>query len=123
MQVPVHGVSQQTLSAQLLVSHSVPAEQDSPFSFLQTPLTHVLVPEQAPAGLLSGPDAIGVHVPTVGAMAQDWHSPAHASLQQRPSMHPPGVPHMAHGGDLQSPWPHGAPCVFCRTHWPEELQK
>jgi len=67
-----------------------------------------------------------VHVPFAVApcaVEQAWHAPEHMALQQKPSTHPPALPHSRQPLTLQSTVVlHAVPASFCCWHTPFSSQ-
>jgi hypothetical protein len=75
---PLQALLQQTVSAQLPLTHSVPAVHVCPVFFLQAPLAlQVLAPVQ-----LSGSSAFVTATQVPPGPVQDWHVPQDATVQQ-----------------------------------------
>jgi hypothetical protein len=110
-QSPVQALLQHTASTQLLLRHSVPMAQASPFADLQLPLpSHdIAAPEHIIVALVSScPAGLFEQVPTLPVTLQALHVPKHAVLQQTPSMQLP-LEHWAAAV-------HAAPLMSVATH-------
>jgi hypothetical protein len=101
-QAPLHAVSQQTVSAQLLLRHCPPVLQVWPFLSLQVPVpSQVFVPLHPP--LASSALTIAVQVPAPAVPAHVWQAAHDGDAQQTLStqlalvhsaaeVHPPPLP-------------------------------
>ena len=119
---PLHPLLQQKLSMHLPPAHCVSVAQLWPLSRRQAPDgEQVLAPVQVSASF-----ALVNVVQVPGDAAQVWQVPAHAVLQQYPSLQVSVPPHSRHPETLQSPPVavlQAAPPEWRSWHCPLESQK